>query len=100
MGSLSEAFRAQLAGTHPNLRVVVVYPGRIATDFGLNAMGERMADAGTLPAEVLAVLGGATQTAAEVAHVVCDAALSGRGDIYTQPNAFARVREYMDRQSA
>lgn len=78
------------------LRVVVVYPGRIATDFGPHALGQRTPDGGSLPAEVLAVIGGATQTAEEVAHVVCDAALGARGDVYTQPNAFAHVREYME----
>lgn len=36
--------------------------------------------------------------AEEVAHVLCDAALSGRGDVYAQPNAFARVREYVEKQ--
>jgi NAD(P)-dependent dehydrogenase (short-subunit alcohol dehydrogenase family) len=98
MMSLSEAFRIELSGSHPAIRVVVVYPGRIATDFGKNAAGQPMGDSGKLPAEVLAVIGGATQTAEEVAHVVCDAALSGRGDVYTQPNAFARVREYLEKQ--
>lgn len=98
MMSLSESFRIELSGSHPELRVVVVYPGRIATDFGLNAMGQRMPDSGKLPAEVLAVLGGATQTAAEVAHVVCEAALHGRGDVYTQPGAFGPVREYFEKQ--
>jgi NAD(P)-dependent dehydrogenase (short-subunit alcohol dehydrogenase family) len=98
MMSLSEAFRIELAGSHPDLRVVVVYPGRITTDFGRHALGQRTPDGGSLPAEVLAVIGGATQTAEEVAHVVCDAALGARGDVYTQPNAFTHVREYMDKQ--
>lgn len=98
MMSLSEAFRIELAGSHPDVRVVVVYPGRIATDFGHNALGQRMTDAAKLPDEVLAVVGGATQTAQEVAHVLCDAALHGRGDVYTQPNALACVRQYMAKQ--
>jgi NADP-dependent 3-hydroxy acid dehydrogenase YdfG len=98
MMSLSEAFRIELAGSHPKIRVAVVYPGRIATDFGQNALGQRVGDRGKLPDEVLAVIGGSTQTAEEVAHVLCDAALSGRGDVYTQPNAFARVRECLEKQ--
>ena len=65
---------------------------------GLNALGERTSDPGKLPAEVLAAVGGATQSAAEVAHVVCDAALTAHGDVYTQPNASASVRAYMDKQ--
>lgn len=98
MMSLSEAFRVELAGSHPGVRVVVVYPGRIATEFGHHALGVRTADGAALPAEVLAAVGGATQTADEVAHVVCDAALHARGDVYTQPNAFARVRDYWEKQ--
>lgn len=98
MMSLSEAFRIELAGSHPDIRVVVVYPGRIATDFGHNALGERTRDGGKLPAEVLSVIGGATQTAEEVAQVLCDAALNSRGDVYTQPGVFARVREYQEKQ--
>ena len=50
--SLSEAFRIELAGSHPNIRVVVVYPGRIATDFGQNALGQRIVDIEKLPARV------------------------------------------------
>lgn len=98
MMALSESFRMELAGSHPDVRVVVVYPGRIATDFGKHALGGRTPDGATLPAEVLAVLGGATQSAEEVAHAVCDAALGARGDVYTQPDMFARVREYLEKQ--
>ena len=100
MMSLSEAFRIELASTHPEIRVVIVYPGRIATDFGPHALGQRMPDGPQLPPEVLAVVSGATQTAEEVGHVVCDAALEARGDVYTQPNVFAQVRAYREKQLA
>lgn len=99
MMSLSEAFRIELSGSHPEIRVVGVYPGRITTSFGQNALGDRIGDSGKLPAEVLAVVGGATQSAEEVAHVLCDAALVARGDVYTQPNAFSHVRAYFERQA-
>lgn len=98
MNSLSEAFRMELASTHPNVRVLVVYPGRIATDFGNNALGQRISELGHLPTEVLAAIGGATQTAEDVAHVLCDAALNKRGDVYTQPNAVVAVRAYLEKQ--
>ncbi len=100
MASLSESFRTELAATHPDLRVIVIYPGRIATNFGHNALGQPMTDSRPLPPEVLAALSGTTQTAAEVAHAICEAALHARGDVYTQPNAFARVREYLEKQAS
>ncbi|MBM7116029.1 SDR family oxidoreductase [Archangium primigenium] len=99
MMSLSEAFRMELAGSHPHLRVVVVYPGRITTDFGRNALGQPTAPSARLPAEALAAVSGAPQTAEEVAHVVCDAALNARGDVYTQPDASTHVRAYQEKQS-
>jgi NAD(P)-dependent dehydrogenase (short-subunit alcohol dehydrogenase family) len=99
LGSLTESFRIELSATHPDVRVVVVYPGRIATEFGHHALGERAPDGGALPAEVKAVIGGATQSAEEVGHVICDAARTARGDVYTQPGVFAHVRAYLESQA-
>lgn len=96
MSSLSEAFRTELAAAYPDIRVVVVYPGRIATDFGRHARGEPTPDGGALPPEVLAVLGGPPQSAQEVGHMVCEAALHGRGDVYTPSGAWPKVRAYLD----
>jgi hypothetical protein len=38
------------------------------------------------------------QTAEEAGHVVCEAALSARWDVYTPANGFALVWEYMAKQ--
>ncbi len=87
MSSMSEALRAELAQTHPEVRVVVVYPGVVATDFGQNALGVK-ADSRKVPG---------AQPVEDAAHVVCEAARSARGDVYTLPNGLAMVREYMDK---
>ena len=88
MSRLSEELRGELAQSHPFVRVVVVYPGVIATDFGQNALGLK-GDSRKIPG---------AQSAEEVAHVVCEAALQGRGDVYTLPNAASMVRQYQDGQ--
>lgn len=85
MSSVSEAMRKELASTHPAIRVVVAYPGVIATDFGANALGMK-GDSRAVPG---------AQDPDEAARVVCDAAFTARGDVYTQTNGLALVREYM-----
>lgn len=88
LSRLSEELRGELAESHPEVRVVVVYPGAIATDFGLNALGEKR-DSRAIPG---------AQSAEEVAHVVCEAALRGRGDVYTLPAGPSMVRDYLEQQ--
>lgn len=88
MSRLAEALRGELAEAHPDVRVVVVYPGVVATDFGQNALGPK-GDSRKVPG---------AQSAEEVAHVVCEAALTGRGDVHTLPNGAALVREYVEKQ--
>ncbi|WP_394821777.1 SDR family NAD(P)-dependent oxidoreductase [Pendulispora albinea] len=90
MSRLSDALRGELAQSHPEIRVVAVYPGAIATDFGQNALGQK-ADSRKSPG---------AQSAEDVAHIVCEAALKSRGDIYTLPNGPAMVREYTEKQLA
>lgn len=84
MSRLSDELRGELAA-HPGVRIVAVYPGVIATDFGNNSEGGGHADSRAIPG---------AQTPAEVAKIVCDAALAGPLDVYTQPHRAEQVRDY------
>jgi NAD(P)-dependent dehydrogenase (short-subunit alcohol dehydrogenase family) len=75
VNSLSETLRFELAKEYPEIRVVTVMPGAVATDFGLHALGGGP-DSRTLPN---------AQDAAEVARIVADAIPIARGDVYTRP---------------
>ena len=86
LGSLSETLRMELAQSHPEIRVATVYPGVVATDFGLNALGGGP-DSRSLPG---------AQSADEVAAVIADAIEARRGgDVYTRPEALDRVLGYL-----
>ena len=88
MSRLSEELRGELSQSHPEIRVAVVYPGVVATDFGQNAIGSQ-GDSRKVPG---------AQSAEDAAHVVCEAALRGRGDVYTLANGPAMVRDYLEKQ--
>jgi NAD(P)-dependent dehydrogenase (short-subunit alcohol dehydrogenase family) len=72
--SLTETARIELAKDHPGVRVVLVLPGVVATDFGLNALGGGP-DSRALPN---------AQDVDEVARVVADGIMAGRSDVYTR----------------
>jgi NAD(P)-dependent dehydrogenase (short-subunit alcohol dehydrogenase family) len=86
LGSLSETLRMELAQKHPEIRVTAVYPGVVATDFGLNALGGGP-DSRSLPG---------AQPVEDVAAVIADAIEAQRGgDVYTQPGSLERVLGYV-----
>jgi NAD(P)-dependent dehydrogenase (short-subunit alcohol dehydrogenase family) len=85
LASLTETLRLELAGDHPGIRVVLVLPGVVATDFGLNALGGG-ADSRSLPG---------AQPVEEVARVIADGMATGRGDLYTRPGGLERVLEHL-----
>jgi NAD(P)-dependent dehydrogenase (short-subunit alcohol dehydrogenase family) len=90
LDSLTETLRLELARDYPGIRVVLVLPGMVATTFGLNALGGGV-DSRTLPG---------AQPVEEVARVIADGMLAGRGDLYTRPDGLERVLEHLRRLAA
>jgi NADP-dependent 3-hydroxy acid dehydrogenase YdfG len=81
LDSLTETLRFELARDFPGIRVVLVLPGVVATDFGANALGGGP-DSRALPG---------AQPVTEVAKVVADGLLAGPVDVYTRPEGLERV---------
>jgi short-subunit dehydrogenase len=87
LSSLTESLRAELAKDFPGIRVVLVLPGVVATDFGNNAIGGGP-DSRSIPS---------AQPVEETARVIADGLFSGPVDLYTRPAYFERVLEYLRR---
>ena len=81
LNSLTESLRFELEKTHPNIRVVLVLPGVVATEFGNNAIGGGP-DSRTIPG---------AQAVEEVARIIADGLFSGPLDLYTRPDGPERV---------
>jgi len=90
LNALAEGLRAELAQSHPGLRVMTVLPGIVATGFGDHARhgGE---DSRALP-------GG--QTPEEVAAAIVRGLEQGEEDCYTRPEGVAPVLGYLERLAA
>lgn len=82
---LTEALRFELAREFPDIRVSLVLPGVVATDFGNNALGGGV-DSRALPG---------AQSAVEVARIVADGIRDGRADIYTRPDGIDPVLKHL-----
>lgn len=85
MNSLTETLRFELAKDFPGIRVVLIIPGIVATDFGKNAIGGG-ADSRTLPG---------AQTVEEVARKAADGLFEGPLDVYTRPEGVEPVLSYL-----
>lgn len=81
VNSLTETLRLELATSHPGIRVQLVLPGVVATDFGNNALGGGP-DSRVLPG---------AQDVDEVARVIADGMAAGKADIYTRPQGLDMV---------
>ena len=81
LDALAEALRMDLAKEHPGIRVVTVFPGVVATDFGASAL-HGGADSRTLPG---------AQPADDVARIIADAIHGGPADVYTRADGLERA---------
>jgi len=81
LNALTATFRAELAETHPGIRVSLVSPGVVRTEFGVNALGGGP-DSRQLPN---------SQSAEEVAEVIAKVIEDGRPDVYTRSGAQAMI---------
>ena len=86
LSSLTESLRFELAKDYPGIRVVLVLPGVVATDFGNNAIGGGV-DSRTLPG---------AQSVEEVARIIADGLFTGPLDLYTRPGSLARVLGHLE----
>ena len=85
VNSLTEALRFELAKEFPGIRVVLIIPGVVATDFGKNAIGGGV-DSRSLPG---------AQTVEEVARKAADGLFEGPLDLYTRPEGFEAVLTHL-----
>lgn len=85
LNSLTETLRFELAQSYPDIRVVLIIPGPVATDFGDNSLGGAF-DSRAIP-------GG--QTAEEVARITADGLLAGPVDLYTRPEGLERTLSHL-----
>jgi NADP-dependent 3-hydroxy acid dehydrogenase YdfG len=84
LNALTALFREELRSTHPGIRISLVSPGVVATDFGLSAK-HGGPDSRTLPG---------AQPVGEVAEAIAAVIESRRADAYTQPHAQRLVADY------
>ena len=84
LNALTATFRDELAETDPGIRVSLVSPGVVRTEFGANAV-HGGPDSRNLPA---------SQSAQEVAAVIARMIESPRPDVYTRADGRERVLEY------
>ncbi len=84
LNALTATFRAEVQETHPEIRISLVSPGVVRTEFGLNAL-HGGPDSRDLPW---------SQSAEEVAAVIADVIESGEPDVYTREGSQERIASY------
>jgi NAD(P)-dependent dehydrogenase (short-subunit alcohol dehydrogenase family) len=87
LNSLTESLRFELAKDYPGIRVVLVLPGVVATDFGNTAIGGGV-DSRTIPG---------AQSVEDAARIIADGLFTGPVDLYSRPGSLQRVVGYLER---
>jgi NADP-dependent 3-hydroxy acid dehydrogenase YdfG len=85
LNAMTDTFRREVQATHPDIRVSLVSPGIVATDFGTNA-AHGGPDSRTLPG---------AQDVAELGTILADLIAAPRDDIYTRAGSRQMVLDYL-----
>ena len=85
LNAFTDTFRREVQATHPDIRVSLVSPGIVATDFGNNA-SHGGPDSRVLPG---------AQDVGEVGAIIADLIATPRDDIYTRPGSRQAVLDYL-----
>ena len=91
LNTLTANLRVDLARTHPGIRVSLVMPGVVLTDFGKNALG-------AAPGRPTGAPAGAPkpQTADEVSEAIASLIEHPQAELYTNPALHDVARRYVD----
>jgi NADP-dependent 3-hydroxy acid dehydrogenase YdfG len=90
LNSLTINLRMDLREKYPDIQVSTVFPGVVATEFGLHAVGGGT-DSRQIPG---------AQTAEEVAEVIVACLRAPRADVYTRPGFREQVAGYYSAEDA
>lgn len=84
LNALTASFRMEVHAKHPGIRISLVSPGVVATEFGVHAL-HGGPDSRTMPN---------AQTAEEVAEVIATVLETRRADTYTRPEFHEMIARY------
>ena len=88
LNSLTANLRMDLRRTNPDIKVSLVMPGMVSTDFAKNALYEN----GSAPAP--AISRAVIQAPQEVAEMLMDLIKNPRAELYTNPSSAETVKSY------
>jgi NAD(P)-dependent dehydrogenase (short-subunit alcohol dehydrogenase family) len=88
LNSLTANLRTDLRRSHPGIKVSLVMPGMVRTDFAKNALH------GTPPPPPGAAANMQFQTAQEVAEIIMDLVKNPKPEIYTNPSSAGTAKAY------
>ena len=88
LNALTANLRVDLRATHPGIRVTLVMPSVVSTDFSRNALASTGSTPGRSPLQ--------PQTAEEVAVIIGDLIDHPKAEIFTNPGAPALAKRYLD----
>jgi short-subunit dehydrogenase len=88
LNALTANLRVDLAAKYPAIKVTLVMPGMVGTEFGRNALGS--------PPDAPIYSGANVQNVEDVAEVIAGVIRNPVAEVYTNPASTAMVRKYFE----